>query len=194
VEFIGLEAEAVSSLNWQADVIPGLQQTEDYAWQLSAAYRSVDPAVPPSTHERFLRVRMLRQARLTQEPVLQFSVVMDEAVLLRGVGNREVMRAQLAHLLDMTELPHVDLQVLPLNGNPGLHGSSFTILTFNPRGILGSGPGDVVSIESLHTSLYIEGETDTYLYRLFFQALTKAALPPAETRRFIISTMEHTWA
>ena len=30
LEFVGLEAEAVSSLQWQADIIPGLLQTEDY--------------------------------------------------------------------------------------------------------------------------------------------------------------------
>jgi len=48
LEFIGLEAEAVSSLQWQADVVPGLFQTEGYARQLSAAFRTVDPTTTPS--------------------------------------------------------------------------------------------------------------------------------------------------
>lgn len=195
LEFIGLEAEAVSCLQWQSDVIPGLLQTEDYARQLGVAFRAVDPTVPPSAHERFLRVRMLRQARLAREPVLQLSVILDESVLLRGVGDRRVMRAQLARLADAAELPNVDLRVLPLNENTGLHGASFGIMSFRSWG----GPGgealaDVVTTENLNTALYVEGETDTYLYRLFFQAIAKAALPPDESRLFIISTMKRTWS
>ena len=194
LEFIGLEAEAVSCLQWQSDVIPGLLQTEDYARRLGVAFRNVDPTVPPSVHERFLRVRMLRQARLNQEPLLQLSVVMDESVLLRGVGDRGGMRAQLARLAHAAELPNIDLRILPLNQNTGLHGNSFAIMSFRSRGMPGAEAlGDVVSTENLNTALYVEGETDTYLYRLFFQALAKAALSPDESRLFIISTMEQTW-
>lgn len=54
--------------------------------------------------------------------------------------------------------------------------------------------GDVVSTENLSTEFYVEGETDTYLYRLFFRALAKAALPAAESRNFIISTIVRTWS
>jgi transcriptional regulator with XRE-family HTH domain len=191
VEFIGLEAEASSCLQWQPNVVPGLLQTEDYARQINAAFRAVNPTISPSVQERFLRVRMLRQARLTEEPVLQFSVVLDEAVLLRGVGDRGVMRAQLEHLVAASDLPNVDLRILPLSQNIGLHGSSFTLMSFGSRGIASSDLEDIVSIEILHTELY---ETDTYLYRLFFQALSKAALPPAESRQSIISMMEAAWS
>jgi hypothetical protein len=195
LEFVGLEAEAVSCFQWQSDVIPGLLQTEDYARRLGLAYQTVNPAIPPSVHERFLRVRMLRQARLAQEPVLQFSVVMDEAVLLRGVGDREVMRAQLARLADASEMANVDLRVLPLKDNSGLHGGSFAIISFGSQEATGADAlGDVVSTEAMNTALYVQGETDTYLYRLFFQALWRAALPPAESRRFINSTIKRAWS
>jgi hypothetical protein len=195
LDFIGLEAEAVSCLQWQADVIPGLLQTEEYARQLNAAYRAVDPTVPPGVQERFLQVRMLRQARLTQEPVLRLSVVMDEAVLLRRVGDMGVMRAQLARLADVAELPNVDLRVLPLDHNTGLHGGSFAIVSFRSREAPEAGAlGDVVSTESLNTAFYVQGENDAYLYRLFFQALSKAALPPVESRRFVISTIKRAWS
>lgn len=194
VEFIGLEAEAVSCLQWQADVIPGLLQTEEYARQINTAFRAVDPTIPPSVQERFLQVRMRRQERLTQEPVLQFAVVMDEAVLLRGVGGREVMRAQLARLVDAAGLPNVDLRILPLKQNGGLHGSPFAIMSFGAQEMVGSALADVVSIETLDTALYVQGETDTYLYRVFFQTLAETALSPVDSRSFIISTMERTWS
>lgn len=195
LEFVGLEAEAVSSFQWQADGIPGLLQTEDYARQLGVAYQTVVPTIPPSVLERTLRVRMLRQERLTREPTLQLSVVMDEAVLLRRVGDSGVMRAQLERLVDMAALPNVDLRVLPLSQNTGLIAGSFVIMSFGGRADAGAlALADVVSTESVNAELYVEGETDTHLYRLFFRALHKAALPPAESRHFIISTMERTWS
>jgi hypothetical protein len=194
MEFIGLEAEAASTLQWQSDVVPGLLQTEGYAKQLDAAFQRIKPTTPPVVHERFLRVRALRQERLTREPVLHLSVVMDEAVLLRAVGDRDVMRTQLASLAKAGELPNVELRVLPFNRNRALVAASFVILGFGSRG----GPeatslGDVVSTESLNTELYVEGEADTYFYRLFFQALSEAALPPAESRHMIIESMERAW-
>jgi hypothetical protein len=195
LEYVGLEAEATFCRQWQSDTIPGLLQTEDYARRLIDAYQSVDPTVTPSAHERLLRVRMLRQARLTQEPVLQLSIIMDEAVLLRGIGDPAIMRTQLAYLADVAELPNVELRVLPLHDNIGLHGASFVIMSFGSLGTPGAAAlGDVVSTESLNTELYIEGETDTQLYRLFFQALEKAARPAGESRHFITSTMVRAWS
>ncbi len=195
LEFIGLEAETVSSLQWQADVIPGLFQTEDYARQISAAYQTVVPTTPPSFFDRFVRVRMLRQERLTREPVLQLSVVLDESVLLRRIGNREIMRAQLARLADVADMPNVDLRVMPLDREIALGGGSFVIMSFGSRPAAEAvGLGDIVSTENLNTELYIEGETDTYLYRLFFQAVTKASLSPADSRDLIVTTIERSWS
>jgi Domain of unknown function (DUF5753)/Helix-turn-helix domain len=195
LDFIGLEAEADSSLQWQADGVPGLLQTAQYARQLGVAYRTVDPTIPPSVLERSVRVRLLRQQRLTREPALRLSVVMDESVLLRRVGDDEIMREQLGHLVDAAELPNVDLRVLPLSQNTGLVAGSFVIMSFGPHGTPEAAVlADVVSTESLNAELYVEGETDTHLYRLFFEALAKAALPPAESKHFILSIMERVWS
>jgi hypothetical protein len=195
LEYIGLEAEATSSLQWQSDTVPGLLQTEEYARRLIAVFRTVDPTVTPRAYERIVRVRMLRQARLTQEPVLQLSVIMDEAVLLRGIGDRATMRAQLAYLAEASELPNVDLRVLPLSRNAGLHGTSFDIMSFGswetPDGVAMS---DVVATENLTSLLYIEEEADTHLYRLFFQAMAQAALPPDESRSLLSSTAHRMWS
>ena len=195
LEFIGLEAEAVSSLQWQADSIPGLLQTEDYARHLSVAYQAVVPTTPPSLIDRFVRSRMIRQERLTHEPVLQLSVVLDEAVLLRRVGDRGLMRAQLEHLADMADLPNIDLRVMPLDRELALQAGSFVIMSFGSSSTAEAASlGDVVSTESLNTELHVEGETDTQLYRLFFQALTKASLSPAESRDLIFTTIERAWS
>jgi len=195
LEFIGLEAEAVSSRQWQADTIPGLLQTEAYARQLSVAYQAVVPTTPPSLIDRFVRSRMIRQERLTHEPVLQLSVILDEAVLLRRIGDRRLMRAQLVHLADMTGLPNIDLRVMPLDRELALLAGSFVIMSFGSSSTAEAASlGDVVSTESLNTELHVEGETDTQLYRLFFQALTKASLSPAESRDLIFTSIERAWS
>ena len=195
LEFIGLEAEAVSSLQWQADAIPGLLQTEAYARQMSVAYQTVVPTTPPSAIDRFVRSRILRQERLTHEPVLQLSVVLDEAVLLRRIGDWGVMHAQLEHLADMADLPNVDLRVMPLNRELALLAGSFVIMSFGSSSTAeATSLGDVVSTESLSTELHVEGEADTQLYRLYFQAQARASLTPAESRDLILTTTERVWS
>ena len=105
------------------------------------------------------------------------------------------MRAQLEHLTDVADLPNVDLRVLPLNRQIALVAGSFVIMSFGSRATTEAASlGDVVSTESLITQVYIEGETDTYLYRKFFQALARASLSPAESRKLIATTVEHIWA
>jgi hypothetical protein len=195
MEFIGLEDEAAAVFQWQSDVIPGLLQTEDYARQLDAAYRRISPTIPPTVRDRLLRVRSIRQERLTSEPALQLAVVMDEACLLRGVGSRDVMRAQLAKLAEAAESPNVELRVLPLHKNTGLVAASFAIISFSSRGTPeAESLGDVVTTESLNTEVYVGGEADTHFYRVFFEALLETALPADESRDLIVTTARETWA
>jgi uncharacterized protein DUF5753/helix-turn-helix protein len=194
LEFIGLEQEAASCLHWQADTIPGLLQTEDYARQLNIAYEDVVPTIPPSVHERFLRVRMQRQERLIRDPVLRLSVVMDEAVLLRRIGNHALMRAQLQRLTSAAELPNIDVRIVPLKGHPGLVSGSFVIMRFGPPEETEGALGDVVSTEALATEIYVEGETDMRLHSIFFDSLQRSALSPSDSRQLIIETLVREWA
>jgi hypothetical protein len=196
MEFIGLEAEASSVLHWQSDVVPGLLQTAAYSRQLNKAFRTIDPTIPPSAQERFLEVRQVRQERLTQEPVLQLTTVIDEAVLLRGVGDRAVSRDQLAHLVQAAERPNIDLRILPLDRDIALGAvASFAILRFGSAAETGAASlGDVVSTESLDVSHYVEGDVNTHLFQLFFDAVRKAALTPAKSRDLIVTTSKHVWS
>jgi transcriptional regulator with XRE-family HTH domain len=193
MEFIGLEAEADSMAHWQVGVIPGLLQTEEYARELNIGYRSVIPT-PPGVLERLVRVRMIRQELLSREPPFRLFVVMDESVLLRRIGDDSLMRAQLQHLARVAELPNVDLRLLPLKRESSLVAESFAILSF------GSQPtdeadklADVVSTEGVTSELYVEGESDTYLYRLVFQGLVNASLSPADSQHLIRQTAERLW-
>ena len=185
----------MSSLQWQADVIPGLFQTEDYARQLSAAYQTVVPTTPPSVFDRFVQARMRRQERLTHEPVLQLSVVLDEAVLLRRVGDRGVMRAQLERLADVADMPNVDLRVMPLDREIALLAGSFVIMSFGSRSSArGCQPRRRRQHREPEHRDYTSRGRPNHLYRLFFQALAKASLSSADSRNLIVTTIERAWS
>jgi transcriptional regulator with XRE-family HTH domain len=190
--FIGLEAEASSASTWSVDIVPGLLQTEDYARQLHLGYQAVVPMTPGIIDTR-VKVRMIRQKVLTRDPPLELSVVLDESVLLRPIGKPRSMHAQLQHLVQMADLPNVDLRILPLN-RERIAANSFTILGFNSSGETG-GLRDVVNTESVVGSdLYVEGETDTYFHRLVFQSLVAASLPAAESQALIQEIFERVWS
>jgi Domain of unknown function (DUF5753)/Helix-turn-helix domain len=187
ISFIGLEAEAASERVCQFDVIPGLLQIADYGRQISLGYQSVIPA-PSSAVETRVRVRAIRQERLVSAPVIQLSAVIDEAVLLRNIGGPGVMRPQLEHLIVMSELPNVDIRVLPLGRDISLAPGSFEILSFAPP----EAPGtaileDVVGAENLTTQLFIGGQdAGTYMFRAVYDALVRASLSPDDSKRLII--------
>lgn len=192
MDFIGLEAEAATAHAWQVETIPGLLQTEEYAQEIQAAYQSV-VLTPPSIIEQRVRVRMIRQEVLTARvPVLELSVVVDESALQRKVGSRSVMYTQLRHMAQMIELPNVELRVLPLDSETSLMADSFVVFGFSPEGELGK-LGDVACTESLQSELYVEGETDTYAYRLFYKAFAKAALSPEASRQRILRIAKDRW-
>jgi transcriptional regulator with XRE-family HTH domain len=187
--FIGLEAEASSVEQWHVEVVPGLLQTVDYARQVHLGFQRVSP-IPPSTIERRVQLRLARQEALTaREPPLELSVVIDESILLRQIGDHSVMRAQLERLAEAANLPNITLRVLPLRGDHALVVDSFVIFRFGQdHETPGSSLHDVVSTEHLVSELYVEGETDTYLHRLAFDSLVKESLSPSDSRELLVRT------
>lgn len=177
--FIGLEAEATSVLQWQITVIPGLLQTEQYAWHVFSGYQDVRRA-PPTVIERRVQTRLIRQRLLTRDQPLELHAIVDESVLRRQRADRPVMYAQLRHLAEVSELYNVTLQVLPLNGPKGLALDSFQILRFGQAHQ--TQLHDVVSAEVVRSYRYIEDETDTFECRIAFEHLAQDALGPEESK------------
>ena len=120
-QFIGLEHEATSMAIWHVDVVTGLLQTEEYARHIIGSYSRVEP-VAPGMIGRLVRVRMRRQQVLDRDG-LQLSVVLDESVLKRRIGDEAVMYDQLQRLVKEADRPNLTLQVLPLDAqHVGLRG------------------------------------------------------------------------
>jgi transcriptional regulator with XRE-family HTH domain len=192
MEFIGLEAEAASALEWQVAAIPGLLQTEEYARAIHTAHQQVT-LMPPGILERRVEVRMIRQQVLTKTPPLELSAVIDESVLLRKVGSKEVMSAQLRHLAEVARLPNVDLRILPLQRGTSLQADGFVVFDFSLERDTAK-LGDVVSTEGATDRIGIEGETDTYVFRLMFREFASASLSPGDSRELILKTAQQLWA
>jgi transcriptional regulator with XRE-family HTH domain len=190
-QFIGLEHEASSISIWHVDVVTGLLQTEGYARHIISSYSRVEP-VPPGMVERLVRVRMRRQQVLDREPGLALSVVLDESVLKRRVGDDSVMYEQLQRLAREAERPNLTLQILPLDAQHIIFGESFVIFSFGPDS--DAMLHDVVSNEHLRADFSVEGERDTYLHRIAFQMLADASLDPAASRALIVETAENHWS
>src|SRR6266568_8045457 len=110
--YIGFEGEARSVWNYESLFIPGLLQTEDYA---RAVIRGVLPTASRDEVERRVEVRMERQEVLRNDNPLELWSIADEAALRRQVGGPAVMRAQLRHVLDASELPNITFQVIPFD-------------------------------------------------------------------------------
>jgi transcriptional regulator with XRE-family HTH domain len=189
-QFIGLEYEATSMSIWHVDVVTGLLQTEAYARHIISSYSRVEP-VPPGMIGRMVNVRMRRQRVLDREG-LQISVVLDESVLKRRIGNDSVMYEQLQRLAQEAERPNLTLQILPLDAQHTVFGESFVIFSF----VVDSDAAlqEVVSTEQLKSGFTLEGERETYLHRIAFQMLADAALGPAASRTLILQTAESHWS
>ncbi|MDI9884916.1 helix-turn-helix transcriptional regulator [Streptomyces sp. HNM0645] len=173
-DFISLESQASAARTLETSVVPGLLQTPDYA---RAVTRSALESVPTATVDSLVEVRIARQRVLRAERPLTFSAVLDEAVLRRQVGGREVMRGQLRRVLEMAQLPHVRLQVLPFStgGYVGLTGS-FVIFSFPNTSDL-----DVVVLDHLTSSLYLERKEDLETYGAAFRTMQAHALSPTDS-------------
>ncbi|MFI5864309.1 Scr1 family TA system antitoxin-like transcriptional regulator [Streptomyces sp. NPDC051546] len=124
-EYAGMEAKAAYISTYQPQLVYGLLQTEDYA-------RAVLATGLPDNLEELVGARMERHRLLAKAHPPMVWVVMDEAVLHRPIGGKEVMRSQLAHLLSFRATRWVRIQVLPAGAgeHAGLIGS-FNALRFH---------------------------------------------------------------
>ncbi len=171
-------------------MVTGLFQTEAYARHIISSYSRVEP-VAPGMIGRLVKVRMRRQQVLDREE-LNLSIVLDESILKRRIGDEAVMHEQLMRLAHEADRPNITLQVLPLDAQHTVFGESFVIFGFgtDSEGML----QDVVSTEHLRNGFSLEGERETYLHRIAFQMLSQASLSPADSRKLIVETAETLWS
>ncbi len=174
--YVGLESEASEIHQYAAELVPGLLQTADY-------YRAFLSASPADAEiSRKVDLRLARQERLTAaDDAPELWAVLNEAVIRRNVGPNGTMRAQLARLVELADLPNVTLQVLPFGAgvHPAMDGG-FSILGF-PE------PSDpsVVYLENAAGSVYLEELAEVARFDRMFSHIIAKALSPEDSRRLL---------
>ncbi|MGH3801928.1 MAG: DUF5753 domain-containing protein, partial [Pseudonocardiaceae bacterium] len=180
--YLGLEQASSVIRTYQPQLVPGLLQTQEVARaviQLGHPCGSVDDI------DRRIALRMTRQEVITQPGAPRLWAVLDESALWR-LSERSVMRAQIQHLIEMTELSNVTLQVVPIYSRAhAAVGGPFTILRFSEPDL-----PDLVYLEQLTSALYLDKIQDVQHYMLIMDRLCVQAKPPAETTRFLSSTLK----
>ncbi len=176
--YVGLEAEAAGLRSFEGEVVQGLFQTPDYA---RAILREVQVRDTDEQVERLVDLRMKRQEVLDRNPPLDVWMILDEAVVRRTIGGPEVMRDQLARLVEASKKPNVTLQVLPFSSgsHAGLRGP-FSILEFPERA-----DPDVAYVESVAGIIYLEKEREVRTCAEAFDRLRAAALSPGQSTDLI---------
>jgi transcriptional regulator with XRE-family HTH domain len=171
--YIGLEKAASVIRTYEVQFVHGLMQTEEYA---RAVILIANAHAPGEEIDRRVSVRMTRQRLLTQPDAPELWAVLDEAALRRPPDGPPLMRAQLEHLLQLTDLPNVTLQIVSFDAGPhAAAGGPFTILRFPEPDL-----PDVVYLEQLNSALYLDQPGDvadylTVMDQLCVQAETGAA-------------------
>lgn len=176
--YIGLEGAASIIRTYENQFVPGLLQTSAYA---RAVIMLAHAEASPPELDRRVALRLGRQQRLThpQPPVLW--AVLDEAVVRRMLGGRQTMHEQIEHLLHMSELPNVTVQIMPFDrGGHAAAGGPFSILRFPEREL-----PDVVYMEQLTSALYLDKQAESEQYTQVMDRLSVQANSPKDSRLFL---------
>ncbi|GAA3826255.1 helix-turn-helix transcriptional regulator [Streptomyces coacervatus] len=179
--YVGLEQAASNLRSYQAEFIPGLLQTDEYATEQCRAW--VDHT--PEDIQRMVGVRMRRQELLTSESAPDLWAVLHQSALQHVVGSRQVMARQLERMLEISKLKNVTVQVLPFDAGAYPTTGSYTILGFPEQE-----DRDLVYREGLTDSVYLEEPKDVALYTKAFDHLRALALSPQRSTLLITRLLE----
>ena len=149
-------------------------QTPDYARTiLSGSQISLDQA------DRRLVARLNRQKILTRRDPVRLAAVIDEMVIRREVGNRDIMSDQIDHLLELSELQNISLRIVPADANyhPGLAGP-FMLYEFEDL-------APIVYLEHHHASAFLHDKEGVAWYRKLAKLVIGKALSEDATREML---------
>lgn len=157
--------------------VPGLLQTEDYA---RAVFSSRVPELAAEELELRIRHRMARRVIIEGPTPVPYEVVIHEAALRIRVGDRTAARAQLRHLLDLSEGDHITLRVVPFDLDGFARASSTMTYVGGPLPKL-----DTVVRDAPHGSVFLDFEAQLNAYRTRFHKVEAVSLAPDRSLDFI---------
>jgi transcriptional regulator with XRE-family HTH domain len=176
-DYVGLEEAAARILIYETQFVPGLLQTEDYATAIASHGRP--ELVTPEVRRR-VSLRMQRQKILARPGAPRVWAVIDESVLYRAIGGREVLINQIEHLLSVTKSGPVTLQIVPFPLAGYAAKGPFAMLRFGEPDL-----PDIVYLEHLAGALYLDKLEELEIYSRVFDRLTVDAETPDRSRQML---------
>lgn len=188
--YVGLEAAATRMSKFEAELVPGLFQTQDYARTI---IRADHPEEDDGEITRRVELRMARQAilkRPVNPPALE--VALRESVLRCPVGGTEIMAAQLDRLADAAKLPNVSMRVVPFSAgfHLGMLTGGFTLLRFPLNGSGTETEPDTVYSDSFTGAIYLDKPGELARYSRAFAEIWETSLDEDSSRDFISTAAE----
>lgn len=184
VKFVELEGRATRISVWDMRLVPGLLQTEDYAW---AVIEANGPRMSGEQVAEATAKRLARQAILHRPVPPALAVLLDESVVRRGPAGGGVLRDQLAHLYWFAQRPEVTLRVLPfVSGSLAGTTGPFYLLEFDDQPPVGYAEGS-------GSGRIIDGAELSGL-SLLYDRIGAAALTADQTGGLLLGAMGATWS
>ncbi|MGW0821559.1 helix-turn-helix domain-containing protein [Streptomyces sp. NPDC002845] len=176
-----LEHHAMRIQTFQMAHIPGLLQTEDH---VRAVFRYGSPELMPQDLEAYVAFRLRRQHIITDSPETPYEAIIHEAALRILVGGRKAAHAQLQRILELSELDHVTVRVLPFAAE------DFAGAGHSMDYLHGLAPQlDTVQTDTGHGSVFYDAEPLLMRYRKRYDRVAGSAFDPAKSRNFIAQTL-----
>lgn len=173
---IAYEAEASDLHTYEPTLIPGLLQTDEYARVVASLGRETER----EAIDRLVDTRMRRQHVITRpESPVRLHAVISEAALRAEVGGTDVLRGQLARLVELGRRPNIQIQVLTFASGAHLADRGGFALVYVGRGTA------MGYIETLAGELFLESPAEVERLTTIFTQLKTLALSPAESARMI---------
>jgi transcriptional regulator with XRE-family HTH domain len=173
--YVGLEQAASEVLIYEPSLVPGLLQSGDY---MGAVIRADRPELSDDEVAKRIELKQSRQELLTRAypPPPNLSVIMSEAALAARALPLGVMRKQLWHLLQTTQITQLSIRILPLTAGP--HRASvtgaFTFLRFRQEN--GNTPPSTIYGENLTGAIYLDKPSEIEAYRAVWDSISSLAL------------------
>jgi len=181
--YVGLEEAATQVRAYEVQFVPGLLQTGEYARAVSLLGY---PTATTRELDRRVGLRLARQVVFTRPEPPNLWAVLDEAVLRRPIGGQEIMRAQIKHLIEMSQRPNVTVQIVPFHaGGHAAAGGPFSILRFAEHDL-----PDVVYLEQLTSALYLDKPEMVDSYLMVMDRLAVEAMTPSNSVKHMRSLLK----
>ncbi|MEU8249945.1 helix-turn-helix transcriptional regulator [Nonomuraea sp. NPDC048916] len=179
-----IERRARELWTWEPTIVPGLLQTPKYAETILSG----KPGVRPDQVEEAVQSRMARQALFRRDDPPTLWAVLDEGILHRPVGSEDVIREQLAHLLEMAHTPWVTIQILPYSAmsTAGLLGGFMIAMT--------RGRPDAAYVDSPILGRIWDQPPEVEALRIRYQTVRSEALPQSLSLERITKRLEQEWS